>query len=70
MTERQGLIRDTGQIPLFEMDRKRRRLLAAMDGINDRYGDWTVRRGTLLARDPHKTVISPAWRPKGVREYH
>jgi DNA polymerase-4 len=65
-----GLITDTGQIPLFETDQRRNRLLATMDGINDRYGEWTVRWGTLIAGHPHKAVISPAWRPKGVREYH
>jgi len=65
-----GLIPDTCQIPLFESDRKRRRLLAAMDGINDRFGDRTVRWGTLIAGRLHKTILSPSWRPKGVREYH
>lgn len=65
-----GLIPDTGQIPLFESDQRRCRLLAAMDGINDRFGDRTVRWSTLIAGHLHKTVISPAWRPKGIREYH
>lgn len=65
-----GLIPDTDQIPLFESDQRRRRLLAAMDGINDRFGDRTVRWSTLIAGHLHQTVISPAWRPKGVREYH
>ncbi|HUK56987.1 MAG TPA: DNA polymerase IV [Nitrospiria bacterium] len=65
-----GLIPDTGQLPLFETERRRNRLLATMDGINDRYGERTVRWGTLIAGHPHKAVISPAWRPKGVREYH
>jgi DNA polymerase-4 len=65
-----GLIPDTGQIPLFESEQRRRRLLAAMDGINDRHGDRTVRWGTLIAGRLNQTVISPAWRPKGVREYH
>jgi DNA polymerase-4 len=65
-----GLIPDTCQIPLFESDQRHRRLLATMDGINDRFGDRTVRWGTLIAGHFHKTVISPAWRPKGVREYH
>lgn len=65
-----GLIPDTGQIPLFATDQRRNRLLATMDGINDRYGEWTVRWGTLIADHPRNVVISPAWRPKGVREYH
>ena len=64
-----GLIPDTGQLALYEADQKRRRLLSAMDEINDRYGGWTVRRGALIAGRRHKTVISPAWRPEGVREY-
>ena len=65
-----GLIPDTGQLPLFESEQRRRRLLAAMDGINDRHGDRTVRWGTLIAGRLHQTVISPAWRPGGVREDH
>ncbi|HTN44620.1 MAG TPA: DNA polymerase IV [Nitrospiria bacterium] len=64
-----GLIPDAGQLPLFETEQRRRRLLAAMDGINDRYGQWTARWGTLITGPSRRTVISPAWRPRGVREY-
>jgi DNA polymerase-4 len=65
-----GLIPNTDQLPLFESDQRRRRLLATMDGINDRYGDRTVQWGTLIVGRLPKTVISPSWRPKGAREYH
>jgi DNA polymerase-4 len=63
------LSKDPGQLPLFEETLRRRRLTAAMDIINDRYGEWTVLWGTLLARDRHRPVISPAWRPKGTKHY-
>jgi DNA polymerase-4 len=65
-----GLIPNTDQFPLFESDQRRRRLLATMDGINDRYGDRTVQWGTRIVGRLPKTVISPSWRPKGAREYH
>jgi DNA polymerase-4 len=65
-----GLIPNTDQLPLFESDQRRRRLLATMDGINDRYGDRTVQWSTLIVGRLPKTVISPSWRPKGAREYH
>jgi len=63
------LARDPGQIPLFGDCLRRQRLMAAMDVINDRYGEETVLWGTLLSRDRHRAVISPAWRPKGTKEY-
>ncbi|MEK7772853.1 MAG: DNA polymerase IV [Deltaproteobacteria bacterium] len=65
------MAKDTVQLPLFEDDRRRRRLLDAMDGVNDRYGDFTLTWGTLLEMDGGDKdgagVISPAWRPAGVR---
>ncbi len=61
------LEREAGQIPLYEMERRRRRAVEAADAINDRYGEFTVTWGTLLGRFRHKGVISPAWRPAGGR---
>ncbi len=40
---------------------------AAMDAVNDRYGEFTLTWGTLLSRYRHKGVIAPAWRPNGSR---
>jgi DNA polymerase-4 len=39
-----------------------------MDGVNNRYGDFTVTFGSLLDNgDKGSFVISPAWRPDGIR---
>jgi len=63
------LAEEPGQLPLFHEASRRQQLMAAIDDVNDRYGEWTLLWGTLLARDRHRAVISPAWRPKGVRDY-
>jgi DNA polymerase-4 len=59
------------QLPLFPDERKKARLVDAMDEVNDRYGDFSVTFGSLLdgekARDKGSHVISPAWRPEGIR---
>lgn len=58
---------DSGQIPLFETRRKEKALLGAMDRINDRYGEFKIVRASCLKRTGAPNVISPAWRPSGVR---
>jgi len=62
-----GIIKDPMQVSLFEDDRKRAAVTSAMDDINDRYGEFTVTWGSLLARSRRKGVIAPAWRPDGSR---
>jgi DNA polymerase-4 len=51
--------------------RKNAMLVNAMDEVNDRYGDFSVTFGSLLdgekAKDKGSYVISPAWRPEGIR---
>ncbi|MGE5172905.1 MAG: DNA polymerase IV [Betaproteobacteria bacterium] len=64
-----GLERNESQLPLFGDERKRKFIAEAMDGINDRYGDFTVTWGTLVERNAHERIISPAWRPEGDRQY-
>ncbi len=64
-----ALERRNEQVPLFEETRRRSFTSAAMDRVNDRYGDFTVTWGTLAKRYDHGRVISPAWRPGGAREY-
>jgi DNA polymerase-4 len=57
------------QLGLFD-DAGREALLFAMDRINDRYGDSAVTWGSLVepdTDDEDNGVISPSWRPKGVR---
>jgi DNA polymerase-4 len=64
-----GLIKGLHQIPLFPEDRRQRAVLDAMDRVNDRYGEFCITWGTLLKRYRHKEVISPAWKPKGIKRY-
>ncbi|NUO10169.1 MAG: DNA polymerase IV [Candidatus Brocadia sp.] len=62
-----NLVRNFGQIPLFRSDRVKQAATRAMDEINDRYGDFCITWGTLIERYHHKGVISPSWRPDGVK---
>jgi DNA polymerase-4 len=62
-----GLVTEYPQLPLFEEEVRRERLLETMDAVNDRFGDFTLTWGTLLERDRGAGVISPAWRPAGVK---
>lgn len=56
------------QMSLFEADRKKERLTQAMDAVNNKLGDFKVTFGSLLdAKEKGSHVISPAWRPEGVR---
>ncbi len=58
----------TGQLPLFPQERRQFLLTEARDCVNDRYGDFTVMFGSLLEQKGKGShVISPAWRPQGVR---
>ncbi|GAM09387.1 DNA polymerase IV [Geobacter sp. OR-1] len=62
---------DSDQLPLLTEQRKELFLTDAMDAVNDRYGNFTVTFGSLLdagkLRDKGSKVISPAWRPDGLR---
>jgi DNA polymerase-4 len=55
-----------GQLPIFEDENKRSALLEAMDGINQRYGSFTLTWASCLLNPAHEGVISPAWRPSGI----
>ena len=58
----------TEQLPLFEEERRKSRMVQAMDSVNNRFGDFTVTYGSLLAANEKGShVISPAWRPDGIR---
>lgn len=60
--------KDSRQMPLFDCDRRREKLLDAVDSINGRFGDFTLTWATLLEdSEPASGVISPAWRPVGVK---
>jgi DNA polymerase-4 len=67
-----SVVEDPGQLPLMEDERKRRRILEAMDEVNDKYGDFKLTWAAYRSRPAEDSreggeVISPAWRPSGVR---
>lgn len=62
-----NLTKNISQMPLLISDRNKKAATRAMDEINDRYGDFFITWGTLIERYHHKGVISPAWRPSGVK---
>lgn len=57
------------QFSLFDDKKRQRFATRAMDEVNDRYGEFTVTFGSLRADDEARGsfVISPAWRPEGIR---
>ncbi len=58
----------TEQLPLFEEERRKSQMVRAMDEVNDRFGDFTVTYGSLMTtQEKGSHVISPAWRPEGIR---
>jgi len=65
-----SLAKDEGGLPLFqEPDHDKKAALAkAVDTVNDKFGEHTVTFGAALAEEKGQRVISPAWRPSGVRK--
>lgn len=56
------------QLLLLQEDRRRQQLTASLDQVNDRHGEFTVMSGSLLTvKGKGSHVISPAWRPEGIR---
>ncbi len=64
-----SLIKDLNQIPLIEEERKRKYILQAIDYINDKYGDFKITWGSYMIQKRNSGVISPAWRPSGVKNF-
>lgn len=62
-----SLVEDPGQMPLMEEERKRRFVLEAMDSVNDRFGEGRITWASYSAHKTRGDVISPAWRPSGVK---
>ncbi len=62
-----GIVEGSRQLPLFTEDRRRESLLTAMDEINNRFGRFALTWSALLEPERTAGVISPAWRPSGVR---
>ena len=59
-----------GQLALFEKsDRSEREaLLKAMDAVNDKFGEYKITWASTANQERGHGVISPAWRPSGVRK--
>ncbi|MBE9486664.1 MAG: DNA polymerase IV [Chloroflexi bacterium] len=56
------------QLLLLPEERRRRQLTEALDQVNDRHGEFSVMSGSLLeVKGKGSHVISPAWRPAGIR---
>ena len=56
------------QLPIFPEERARALATGAMDQVNNRFGDFSVTFGSLLDEEEKGSfVISPAWRPDGIR---
>lgn len=65
-----GLVGESAQVPLFDDWQRRRQLLSAVDAVHDRHGEGALMWGELLGhRRRQGAVISPAWRPHGLRDY-
>jgi DNA polymerase-4 len=62
-----NIIKDPGQMSLFEETERRKSLLNAIDEVNNRYGDFKLTWAAYLRQIERPHVISPAWRPSGLR---
>ena len=58
-----NLVKGTDQLSLFGDEWRKQILLAAMDKVNDRYGEFTLTWGRLLYKVKTTNILSPAWRP-------
>lgn len=57
------------QLDFFEPSNvKREQVNKALDGVNDRYGEFMLAPARLLQRSKMPNVISPAWKPYGHRQ--
>jgi len=60
---------DQNQMLLFQETNQERKaaLTKAVDTVNDKFGEHTVTLASTITRENGSGVISPAWRPSGVR---
>jgi DNA polymerase-4 len=65
-----SLSKGDGQLRLFKKPDEDRRaaLERAVDALNDKFGDRTVTHAAALEEEEGQKIISPAWRPSGVRK--
>jgi len=62
-----NLVKDCNQMLLFEESRREKALLQAVDAVNDKYGDFKLVWASYLKQTEPPRVISPAWKPSGIR---
>jgi len=63
-----NLTHHSEQMALFETEQKASLATAAMDEANDRFGEFAVTFASVLETEEKGShVISPAWRPEGIR---
>ncbi len=63
-----NLRHQNSQLPLLPEEHRKKLATAAMDEVNNRYGDFKVTFGSLLGdEEKGAAVISPAWKPQGIR---
>jgi DNA polymerase IV len=62
--------KDGEQMPLFQEDahRSKAALAKAVDRVNDKFGEHTITFASTITQKKDHGVISPAWRPSGVRK--
>jgi DNA polymerase-4 len=65
-----SLGKEERQMTLFrDADREKRAAMArAMDAVNDKFGEHSIVFGSTIGEEKDRKVISPAWRPSGVRK--
>ncbi|MGD0234430.1 MAG: DNA polymerase IV, partial [Syntrophorhabdales bacterium] len=61
---------DGEQMLLFqEEDREKKAALTkAVDTVNDKFGEHAVTFASTVTQEKEQRVISPSWRPSGVRK--
>lgn len=64
-----SLGKDDNQMSLFQDPEKEKKMARAkaMDAVNDRFGEHSITFASTISEEKENKVISPAWRPKGVR---
>jgi DNA polymerase-4 len=65
-----SLGKEGDQMSLFEEpDREKKAAVAkAVDTVNDKFGEHTITLASTIGQEKEHRVISPAWRPSGVRK--
>lgn len=64
-----SLCHQSKQLALLPDEQRREILTRSLDAVNDRHGEFAVMPGNLLQlKGKGSHVISPAWRPEGIRD--